>query len=96
MGKLWEISSNEDRQGMVTMLFEYIEYDLDTRRITDFRLKPWADNFLVLRAALYETESPLDEGIKGGGVPTKYMDTSAPPAGFEPATFRLEGDRSIL
>ena len=51
------MSSGKDRQGMV-QIFEYIEYDLDTHRITDFRLKPWADTFLVLRTALYETENP--------------------------------------
>jgi hypothetical protein len=36
----WAIASDEDKQGMVRLLFEYIEYDLDAKRITDFRLKP--------------------------------------------------------
>ena len=84
---------------MVRMLFEYIEYDLDARRITDFRLKPWAEQFLIMRAALYELESPQnDEGGKesntvGVGPNEKY--TRVPPEGIEPTTFRLEGDRSI-
>ncbi len=38
---------------MARSLFEYLVYDLDMRRIVDFRLKPWADRFLMLRAALY-------------------------------------------
>jgi DNA invertase Pin-like site-specific DNA recombinase len=59
---LWEISPDEDKQGMVGMLFEYVEYDLDTHRIVDFRLKPWADNFLIVRTALYEKENPRVSG----------------------------------
>jgi hypothetical protein len=59
---LWETVSGEDRQGMARMLFEYIEYDLDAKRITDFRLKPWADKFLVLRAELYQEQTPNGDG----------------------------------
>jgi hypothetical protein len=29
-------------------------YDLDSKRIVDFKVKRWADPFLVLRAALYQ------------------------------------------
>lgn len=57
MAQLWDMTSPDDRQGMARNLFEYLVYDLDTRRITDFRLKPWADRFLILRASLYELES---------------------------------------
>lgn len=100
LSKLWDMSSGEDRQGMVRMLFEYIEYDLDTRRFTDFRLKSWADNFLILRSALYDTENPqLSEGRKEkttSETGTKSEATSVPLGGIEPTTFRLEGDRSIL
>lgn len=56
IARLWNIQDDEDRQGMVRNLFSYIVYDLDTQRITDFRLKAWADRFLVLRAALYEEQ----------------------------------------
>src|SRR5258707_3723473 len=59
---LWDIRGEEDRQGLVRNLFEYLVYDLDTQRITDFRPKPWADRFLILRAALYE-----DDGSTGSG-----------------------------
>ncbi len=44
----------EDRQGLARSLFSEIVYDLDARRIVDFKLKPWADRFVVLSAALYE------------------------------------------
>ena len=80
LSRLWETSEPEDRRGLAQSLFEYIAYDLDTQRITDFRLKPWADRFLVLRASLYELEQ---------GEETKtpsFQDGGAemPPRGFEP------------
>jgi hypothetical protein len=37
-------------------LFDEIVYDLDRQRIVDFKIKAWAEPFLVLRAALYEDE----------------------------------------
>lgn len=66
---LWEHSSDEDRQGIVRNLFDYVEYDLDARRITSFRLKPWADRFVVLQghsmkrrsSKLREKKNPLHQ-----------------------------------
>jgi hypothetical protein len=55
--RLWDTGSNEDRQNLACMIFEYLVYDLDLRQIVDFRLKPWADRYLVLRAALYRSDS---------------------------------------
>jgi DNA invertase Pin-like site-specific DNA recombinase len=70
--RLWESSDDEDRQGMARHLFEYIVYDLDKQQIVDFRLKPWANRFLILRGALYQGEgengqaaSGIVEGTKG-------------------------------
>jgi DNA invertase Pin-like site-specific DNA recombinase len=54
--RLWDISDDEDRQGLARSLFTEVIYDLDTQRIVDFKLKPWADRFLVLRSALYDNE----------------------------------------
>jgi hypothetical protein len=56
LSRLWQISGAEDRQGLAQSLFEYLVYDLDAQRITDFRLRPWADRFLMLRADLYQSE----------------------------------------
>jgi hypothetical protein len=53
LANLWDTAADEDRQQMARMLFEYVVYDLDRQQIVDFRLKPWADRYLVLRAALY-------------------------------------------
>ncbi len=66
MAAMWDSASPEDKQGMARNLFEYLVFDLDTRRIVDFRLKPWADRFLILRASLYDRES--------GGVPGEEME----------------------
>jgi hypothetical protein len=74
---LWDLSDDEDRQGMVRSLFSYIVYNLDTHRIVDFRLKPWADRFVMLRAALYNDgeKEIAPEEFQGRGqavAPTGY------------------------
>ena len=51
---LWEAAEPKERQIMARNLFDYIVYDLDKQQIVDFRLKPWADRFLVLWVALCE------------------------------------------
>jgi DNA invertase Pin-like site-specific DNA recombinase len=61
MSRLWEISSDEDKQGMARHLFETIIYDLDAQQIVDFQLKPWAEQFLVLRSGLYADELNYEE-----------------------------------
>ncbi len=53
MTQVWDISNDEDRQQMAHMLFEYIIYDLDERRIVDFQLKAWAARYLTVRADMY-------------------------------------------
>ncbi len=69
--RLWEVSNDEDKQGMARHLFEYISYDLDRQEIVDFRLKGWADQFLVLRTALYAEETKDDhQGDDRRVVPT--------------------------
>ena len=66
--------------GQVThSLFDYIVYDLDTQRIVDFRLKPWADRFLTLRVGLYEFEYSIDTE----NPPFQEVGTDMPPRRFE-------------
>lgn len=60
---LWDTITQKERRDLVHYLFEYIIYDLDTRRIVDFRLKAWADRFLVLRSALYVEKSQSRQDI---------------------------------
>jgi DNA invertase Pin-like site-specific DNA recombinase len=51
MGNRWQESSNEDKQQFAQTLFSEVVFDLDTHQITGFALKPWADQFLQIRAA---------------------------------------------
>lgn len=75
--RLWEVSDDEDKQGMARHLFEYVTYDLDRQEIVDFRLKAWADQFLVLRTALYAEEMKNDH---------QADDRRVVPTGFEPVS----------
>jgi hypothetical protein len=51
---------------MAKHLFSEIVFDLDTRRIVSYKLKPWADDFLMLRMELYHKEfGDLEEGSEG-------------------------------
>ncbi len=59
--ELWDISDNEERKALARNLFTEVVYDLDTRRIVDFKLKPWADKFLVLRGTMHGQENGFDE-----------------------------------
>lgn len=74
---LWETSNDEDKYGMARHLFEHVIYDLDEQRIVDFRLKPSANRFLVLRHALYlnKGEDNDKQGTKGVRVPVGLTDT---------------------
>jgi hypothetical protein len=56
LSQLWEVSSNEDRNRMAHQLFDYVVFDLDSRRIVDFKVKAWAEHFIVVRAANLEAE----------------------------------------
>ncbi len=68
ISSLWDTADDEDRQGMVQYLFTEIVFDLDTRRIVSYKLKPWADDFLMLRMELYYNEfgdlEPDSEGYE--------------------------------
>lgn len=80
VAKLWDIADPKERQLMARNLFDFIVYNLDEQRIVDFRLKPWADRFLVLRAALYEDETVA----KMQNAPTQALKRNMPHTGFEP------------
>lgn len=54
--QFWDMSEGEDRKLLAHSLFDEIVYDLDARQITDFKVKQWAEPFLILRAAVYHDE----------------------------------------
>jgi hypothetical protein len=51
----------------VHSLFDEIVVDIDTRRITSFKLKPWAEQFLIVRASLYDAEKHKNQPENGAG-----------------------------
>jgi len=57
LSRLWKIASSEDRQGLARSLFEKVIFDLDQQQIVEFKLKAWADRFLVMRHAMHEIEA---------------------------------------
>lgn len=54
--EFWDYASGEDCKILAQSLFDEIIYDLDLKRIVDFKIKTWAEPFLVLRSALYLDE----------------------------------------
>lgn len=63
MSRTWDTADDEDKQGMAQHLFSEVVFNLDTRRIVSFKLKPWADDFLMVRMeAYYDEFGDLDEG----------------------------------
>lgn len=48
----WKQANDEMRRAFASSLFEYLVYDLDARRIVDFKLKPWAELLMQLKVTL--------------------------------------------
>ncbi len=74
--RLWEVSSDEDKQGLVRHLFDYITYDLDKQQIVDFQLKDWASRYLIVRYDLY-----MNEIDQSGTISTEGTSTVSSPVG---------------
>ena len=85
IGDAWAMGDDEERRALAESLFAEIIYDLDTRRIVDFKLKPMFDRFLVLRSHLDDTGSGeggssgssglvLDEQVSSSVIQTGVQD----------------------
>lgn len=70
LARLWEEGDDEDKQGMARHLFECVSFDLDRQQIVGFKLKPWANRFLILRGALYENTPHTVENVSTEGTNT--------------------------
>ncbi len=60
----WTQANDETRRSLAHRLFEYLIYDLDARKIVDFKLKPWAELLMQLKITLNGDEkapSQFDE-----------------------------------
>lgn len=60
---------------MARHLFDHLVFDMDRGQIVDFRLKPWAEQFLTVRV----------EMLRADDNDARYEDNPVTPAGFEPA-----------
>ena len=77
---IWKNGTPEDKHGIARNLFDHIVFDLDTHRVVDFRLKAWADDFIVLRASVDDPE--IRKSLTKSDFQEKY--TKAAPTGLEP------------
>lgn len=86
IARVWDGSDEKAKQDFVRALFTSITYDLDIRRIVEFKLKPWADQFLVLRANLYGVENrkggenAVVDGENENAPHLKGMEQALPPS----------------
>ena len=66
ISQVWDSADDEDRKGLAQYLFTEIVFDLDTRRLVSYQLKPWADEFIKLRMGLYHEQfGDLEKGTEG-------------------------------
>ena len=90
MAHLWSVTTPEDKQILIRSLFESVYYDMDTRQIIDFQLKPGADRYLIARFALYEDERcQTDKGVAIPDAPASQRhffgwSVLCPEGGFNP------------
>lgn len=97
MKEFWNITSGEDRKLLAHSLFDELVYDLDRKRIVDFKVKSWAEPFLVLRAALYEDEmgeemkNRFNSGLSRGDSNVSSGGTFVSPNGTRTRVFTLKG-----
>jgi len=57
MQSLWQTGPNPECRAALRDLFEEFVIDLDTERITSFRLKPWADSYLRACASVFTPQA---------------------------------------
>lgn len=65
LSRMWDISDDSERQALAKGLFTELTFNLNARRIVNFRLKPWADRFITLRASLYDTQAANENDDNG-------------------------------
>ena len=87
---LWEKADDDGRQLLARGLFDEILFDLDEQRMTDFKLKPWAEQFLVIRG--------LQAGAEGTALPPAGIEPAPSPPEGDALSAELRGRKmaSIL
>ena len=69
-------------------LFEEIVYDLDLQQIVDFRLKSWAERFLVVRG--------MQLGGEGTALPPAGIEPAPSPPEGDALSAELRGRKRIV
>lgn len=64
--RLWEMAEPADRQQLTDKIFEYVSYNLDQQHITDFRLKPAMDAFMIVRYTVDKDEKAKEPDSSSG------------------------------
>lgn len=101
---VWFNGTMEDKKGLVQSTFEYILFDMDTDRITDFRLKPWADQYVIIRAEMIVEEhgemlqnsrdSQVD--LRDSATSTRHKATFEIPVSTSTATKSIHPNKELL
>jgi DNA invertase Pin-like site-specific DNA recombinase len=73
--RLWAVANDADRQSLARALFEELHIDLDSRRITGFRLLPWAEGYLIARASLLPASQSIGTDMVLGSPRTMSVPT---------------------
>lgn len=84
---LWAGGDSDERSRLAASLFQYLVIDLDKEQIVDFRLHAWAEQYLCLRAELYDDG---DSGAFGGG-----SEDNGAGEGNENRSITVESDEAI-
>lgn len=85
---LWKSSSDEGRQTLAKGLFEEIVFDLDDQMMVDFKLKPWAERFLVVRG--------LQTGAEGTALPPAGIEPAPSPPEGDALSAELRGRKNAI
>lgn len=57
---LWQSANSDGRSLLARSLFQRLVVNLEKQQIVDFRLHPWADQDLMIRADLYSGDSGVN------------------------------------
>jgi len=73
LAAIWDTDDPEQRQSLIQILLTHVIYDLDTRRIVNFKLKPWVERFVELRLETEKTE-------KGAQIAPLFLNPTSHPS----------------
>ena len=96
ISRLRDMSDDENKQGMARNLFTEIIVDLDQGRIVDYKLKPSAERFLVIRISLFDEDEaePGEENKNADQVSS--LQHPMPHTGARARVFALKSGKIVV